>query len=46
MFTSLLIGGGASYTGKEVLTILLPNIFLIAVFVFFGWCIFRKKDLK
>jgi ABC-type transport system involved in multi-copper enzyme maturation permease subunit len=46
MFTSLLIGGGASYTGKEVLTILLPNIFLIAVFVFFGWYIFRKKDLK
>ena len=46
MFTSLLIGGGASYTGKEVLTILLPNIFLTGVFVFFGWYIFRKKDLK
>ena len=46
MFTSLLIGGGASYTGKEVLTILLPNLFLTGVFVFFGWCIFRKKDLK
>ncbi len=46
MFTSLLIGGGASYQWKEILTILLPNIFLAALFIFFGWYLFRKKDLK
>lgn len=46
MFTSLLIGGGASYTLRDVLTILLPNILLSGMFIFFGWYIFRKKDLK
>lgn len=46
MFTSLLIGGGATYQWKEVLTILLPNISLCGLFIFFGWTIFRKKDLK
>ena len=46
VFTSLLIGGGASYGWKEVLTILLPNMFFGGIFVFLGWYIFRKKDLK
>lgn len=46
MFTSTLIGGGMSYTGTDLLTILLPNIILAAGLTFFGLMIFRKKDLK
>ena len=46
MFTSLLIGGGVSYTAKEVLSILIPNILLGGLLVFLGLRIFKKKDLK
>ena len=46
MFTSLLIGSGMSYTGTDLLTILLPNLALSALLIFFGLMIFRKKDLK
>lgn len=46
MFTSTLIGTGTGYTGMELIAILLPNLLLAAALVFFGWMIFRKKDLK
>jgi ABC-type transport system involved in multi-copper enzyme maturation permease subunit len=46
VFTSTLIGGGESYTAKEIFYILTPSVGGSALFVLFGSLIFKKKDLK
>jgi ABC-type transport system involved in multi-copper enzyme maturation permease subunit len=46
MFTSLLIGGGSAYQWRDIAVILLPNLIFGGMLIFFGWLIFRKKDLK
>ena len=45
-FGSTLIGSGRSYTGEDVLYILLPSIVFGALFYLSGLTVFRKKDLK
>ena len=45
-FTTTAIGAGASYTLKEILYIVLPNLAFSALAIFLGLIIFRKKDLK
>ncbi len=46
IFTSTLIGSGASYSFKDVAYILAPNLLFSALFILLGIVIFRKKDLK
>ncbi len=46
VFATTAIGTGTGYGLKEVLSLLLPNVALIALFAFSGWSVFRKKDLK
>ena len=46
MFTSLVIGNGTSYNGTEIIAILVPSLVLTGVFAFFGWFVFKRKDLK
>ena len=46
LFTSHVIGGGASYSPEDVLYILIPALVGTALFTLGGVLIFRKKDLK
>ena len=46
LFTSRVIGGGTSYTLKDVLYVLLPSLLGSAGFYAWGHFVFRKKDLK
>ena len=46
VFTSGVIGGGASYSLADVLYVLLPTLLGSALFVLLGIKVFSKKDLK
>lgn len=46
VFATTLIGGGTTYAAKELLALLLPNVFLTGALLVFGLLIFRRKDLK
>ena len=45
-FTTSLIGGGTSYSGEDVLALLLPTLLGGGLFAFFGAYLFNKRDLK
>ena len=46
LFTSRIIGGGTSYSWKEVLYVLVPTLLGSVGFGAWGYFAFRKKDLK
>jgi hypothetical protein len=46
LFSSTLIGSGASYSATDLLYAILPPICGTAILVWLGLTIFKKKDLK
>ena len=46
IFSSSVIGGGSSYSFKEILYVLLPSIVGTALFLVLGGITFKNKDLK
>ena len=46
IFSTTIVGAGTSYSLKEVLYILIPNIVSSALLITFGILVFNKKDLK